>query len=177
MYRKLPLTITQNLELPIIAAPMFLVSSSELVIGCCENGIIGSFPFQNSRTIEDLQQWLEHLTTTLRDIEKANPTKKPAPWAANIVVHRSYDRMEQELELVKKYQPPIVITALGNPARVIEAVHSYGGLVFADVNSVAFAKKVAATGVDGLVLVCSGAGGHTTVGITNSSVSPLSYEF
>lgn len=166
MYRKLPLTITQNLELPIIAAPMFLVSSSELVIGCCENGIIGSFPFQNSRTIEDLQQWLEHLTTKLQEIEKANPTKKLAPWAANIVVHRSYDRMEQELELVKKYQPPIVITALGNPARVIEAVHSYGGLVFADVNSVAFAKKAAATGVDGLVLVCSGAGGHT--GMMNS---------
>ncbi|MGE7023750.1 NAD(P)H-dependent flavin oxidoreductase [Solibacillus cecembensis] len=161
MKRTLPNSITNNLELPVIAAPMFLVSGPELVIASCENGIIGSFPLQNARTIEVLEDWLKQLTTTLSQLKADNPTKKIAPWAANLVVHRSYDRMDQELELVKKYQPPIVITALGNPGRVIEAVHSYGGLVFADVNSIPFAKKAAATGVDGLILVTSGAGGHT----------------
>lgn len=159
--KKLPQSITDSLELPVIAAPMFLVSGPELVIASCENGIIGSFPLQNARTLEILENWLKQLTSTLSEIKAQNPTKKIAPWAANLVVHRSYDRMEKELELVKKYQPPIVITALGNPREVIETVHSYGGLVFADVNSIAFAKKAAATGVDGLILVSSGAGGHT----------------
>lgn len=150
----LPSSIQKNLQLPIIAAPMFLVSGPELVISCCENGIVGSFPFQNARTIEQLEEWLETITTRLS-------TSRDAVWAANLVVHRSYDRMESELALVKKFKPPIVITALGNPSRVLDAVHEYGGLVFADVNSVHFAKKAAATGVDGLVLVSSGAGGHT----------------
>lgn len=153
--KTLPSAITKNLALPVIAAPMFLVSGPQLVTHCCQNGIIGSFPFQNARTIDILKSWLQDITEQLAS--EPNSTV----WAANIVVHSSYDRMEQELELVKQYKPPIVITALGDPTRVIEAVHSYGGLVFADVNSVRFAKKAVASGVDGLVLVCSGAGGHT----------------
>ena len=160
MRKTLPSAITKSLTLPLIAAPMFLVSGPELVVNCCKNGIIGSFPFQNARTIDVLEDWLNEITSTLSQDDKS------AVWAANIVVHKSYDRMEQELELVKKYQPPIVVTALGNPARVLEAVHSYGGLVFADVNNVHFAKKAAASGVDGLILVCAGAGGHS--GLLNS---------
>lgn len=160
MKRSLPSTITKSLTLPVIAAPMFLVSGPELVINCCKSGIIGSFPFQNARTIEILEDWLKEITSSL------SQHKNSAVWAANLVVHKSYDRMEQELELVKRYQPPIVITALGNPARVIETVHSYGGLVFADVNAISYAKKAATSGVDGLILVCAGAGGHT--GLLNS---------
>lgn len=160
MRRPLPSTITKSLTLPIIAAPMFLVSGPQLVINCCKQGIVGSFPFQNARTIELLENWLEEITSSL------SQDSNSAIWAANIVVHRSYERMDQELELVKRYKPPIVVTALGNPARVIEAVHSYGGLVFADVNSIDYAKKAASSGVDGLVLVCAGAGGHT--GLLNS---------
>ncbi len=160
MRRPLPSTITKSLTLPIIAAPMFLVSGPQLVINCCKQGIVGSFPFQNARTIEILENWLEEITSSL------SQDSNSAIWAANIVVHRSYERMDQELELIKRYKPPIVITALGNPARVIEAVHSYGGLVFADVNSINYAKKAAASGIDGLVLVCAGAGGHT--GLLNS---------
>lgn len=160
MRRPLPETITKSLTLPVIAAPMFLVSGPELVINCCKSGIVGSFPFQNARTIEVLEDWLKEITSSLSQ----HPTN--AVWAANIVVHKSYDRTEQELELVKRYQPPIVVTALGNPSKVIETVHSYGGLVFADVNSITYAKKAAASGVDGLVLVCAGAGGHS--GLLNS---------
>lgn len=160
MRKSLPSKVTQSLVLPVIAAPMFLLSGPQLVINCCKNGVIGSFPFQNARTIEVLEEWLDEITTSLAQDQNS------AVWAANIVVHKSYDRMDQELELVKRFKPPIVITALGNPGRVIEAVHSYGGLVFADVNSVTFAKKAAANGVDGLVLVCAGAGGHT--GLLNS---------
>lgn len=152
--------IAEQTIMPVIAAPMFLVSSPELVIECCKNGVISSFPLPNARTIEVLDEWMKKITVSL---EKSiqNSDRKIAPWAANIITHQSYDRFEQELKLIKHYKPPIVITALGSPARVVEAVHKYGGLVFADVNSVKFAKKAAQTGVDGLILVSSGAGGHT----------------
>lgn len=134
---------------------MFLVSSPELVITSCQNGVIGSFPAPNARTTEILEDWMKQIEKSLGSAEHV------APWALNMVTHRTYSRFDEEMELVKKYKPPIVITALGSPARVVEAVHEYGGLVFADVNSVEFAKKAAETGVDGLVLVSSGAGGHT----------------
>jgi len=150
---RLPDTIARNLRLPLVAAPMFLVSGPDMVLASCRSGVIGSFPGPNCRTIEDVEAWMKTISEALTD--------EDAPWAYNMVCHSSYPRFDAELELVKKYQPPIVITALGGPHRVVEAVHQYGGLVFADVNSVEFARKAALTGVDGLVLVCAGAGGHT----------------
>lgn len=150
---RLPQPITSNLRLPAICAPMFLVSGPELVIATCRAGMIGSFPGPNCRTIEDLDGWMKQLADALGPADCA--------WAFNMVTHSSYPRFEAELELVKTHQPPLVITALGGPGRVVEAVHSYGGMVFADVNSVAFARKAVAAGADGLVLVCAGAGGHT----------------
>ncbi|WP_138380403.1 NAD(P)H-dependent flavin oxidoreductase [Luteithermobacter gelatinilyticus] len=157
----IPPEIKDNLRLPLIAAPMFLVSGPEMVIAACKAGIVGAFPTPNARTVDALDDWMRAITTELAAARAADPDRKIGPWAANLVVHSSNDRLPADMELVMKYRPPIVITALGSPAAVVEAVQSYGGKVFADVNSVAFARKAAATGVDGLVLVCSGAGGHT----------------
>jgi nitronate monooxygenase len=139
------------LALPLIVAPMFLVSGPALVLAARRAGVIGAFPFPNGRTLEALEECLLAIT------------REPSatPWAANLVVHRSYDRLDAELGLVSRFRPPIVITALGSPARVIDTVHAYGGQVFADVSTLPFARKAAAAGVDGLVLVCAGAGGHT----------------
>jgi len=149
----LPAHIAERLRLPAIAAPMFLVSGVDMVLAACKAGIVGSFPANNARTLDELDQWMKTINATL-------PADAP-PWAMNIMVHRSYARWEEELELVLRHRPPIVITALGSPAAVVEAIHGYGGLVYADVNSLTFAQKAAATGVDGLILVASGAGGHT----------------
>lgn len=147
--------IKGGMSLPLIAAPMFLVSSPAMVIESCRAGIVGSFPSLNARTIEDMDAWLGRITSTLADEEVTTP------WAINLIVHRSNKRFGPDLDLTVKYQAPIVISALGSPRSVIEAVHSYGGLVFADVNSVAFARKAVEAGADGLILVSSGAGGHT----------------
>lgn len=149
----LPAHIAERLRLPAIAAPMFLVSGVDMVLAACKAGIIGSFPANNARTLEELDAWMATIAATL--------SADAPPWAMNIMVHRSYARWEEELELVLKHRPPIVITALGSPTAVVEAIHSYGGLVYADVNSLTFAQKAAKTGVDGLVLVAAGAGGHT----------------
>ncbi len=156
----LPFVLSNNLELPAIAAPMFLVSGPEMVIAACRSGMIGSFPTPNARTPEILDQWMAQISAAVAADGHATC------WAANLVVHPSNSRLPADLECVLKHKPSLVITALGSPSRVIEAVHSYGGLVFADVNSVGFARKAAAAGVDGLVLVAAGAGGHTghTVG-------------
>lgn len=151
----LPAPLLRNLSLPAIGAPMFLISGPEMVIEQAKAGMIGSFPTPNARTPEILDSWMRQISETLGVDSGA------AAWAANLVVHPSNDRLPADLECVLRYQPPLVITALGSPTRVIDAVHSYGGLVFADVNSVGFARKAAAAGVDGLVLVASGAGGHT----------------
>lgn len=144
----------KELRLPAFAAPMFLVSGPELVIACCRAGIVGSFPSPNVRTVEELEQWI------LR-IKDALDGQTAAPWALNLVTHSTNKRLPHDLALVERYRPPIVITALGSPAPAIEVVHSYGGLVFADVNSLFYARKAAGAGADGLVLVCAGAGGHT----------------
>lgn len=161
MSHRLPSFITEHTVLPAIAAPMFLVSGTELVIAACRAGVIGAFPAPNTRTIEILDQWMTQISHDLAVAQSDAPERKIAPWAANLVVHRSNPRLQADLDLVVKHRAPIVITALGSPAPVVEAVHSYGGIVLADVNSVAFAAKAAKTGVDGLVLVASGAGGHT----------------
>jgi nitronate monooxygenase len=142
-----------RLRLPAIAAPMFLISGPELVLAACRAGIIGAFPTPNARTVEILDQWLGRISGGVQASD--------GPWAANLIMHSTYARREQDLALVVKHRAPIVITALGSPRDAVEAVHDYGGLVFADVNNLEFAAKAAAAGVDGLVLVSAGAGGHT----------------
>lgn len=150
-----------SLRLPAVAAPMFLVSGPELVIAACRSGIIGSFPAPNARTIDVFEEWLDRIAGELADFEKNGVSGATTVWAQNLVVHRTYDRLDAELALVQKYRPPIVITALGSPKAVVQAVHDYGGLVIADVNSVEYAHKAVSVGVDGLALVAAGAGGHT----------------
>ncbi|WP_144463707.1 NAD(P)H-dependent flavin oxidoreductase [Siminovitchia fortis] len=145
--------LKENSALPVIMAPMFLVSSPQMVINGCKSGIIGSFPLLNARTADVLDQWMEEIKQELQGI-------KAAPWAVNFIVHHTNKRYEEDLALIKKHQPPIVITSLGDPSPVVRIVHEYGGLVFSDVISIFHAKKAAEKGVDGLVLVCSGAGGH-----------------
>jgi nitronate monooxygenase len=145
------------------------------VIECCKVGVIGSFPTLNARPIEVLEQWFERIARELADAESARPGRV-APWAANLIVHRSNARFAADLELIVKYRAPIVISALGSPQACLEAVHSYGGLVFADVSTVDFARKAAAAGADGLVLVAAGAGGHTG-DITGFSLLPAVREF
>lgn len=151
----LPSPLTNNLVLPVIGAPMFLVSGPELVIAQSKAGVIGSFPTANARTPEQLDLWMQTIGDALAD----DPTA--ATWAVNLVVHASNDRLSADLACVLRHRPSLVITALGSPARIIDAVHGYGGLVFADVNSVSFARKAVQAGVDGLVLIAAGAGGHT----------------
>lgn len=149
----LPIEWRHRLKLPLLIAPMFLVSTVDLVLAACRSGAIGSFPTGNARTLQDLDDWLKRISTGL--------SHKDAPWAVNLVVHRTYDRLDEDLALVEKYRPPLVITALGSPTSVIERIHGFGGRVFADVSSIKHARQAAAAGVDGLVLVASGAGGHT----------------
>ncbi|MGR3514506.1 MAG: NAD(P)H-dependent flavin oxidoreductase [Paracoccaceae bacterium] len=142
-----------RLCIPVIAAPMFLVTTPNMVIAACRAGAIGSFPAPNARSIDDLREWLDRISKSV--------TPDDAPWAMNMITHSSHGRFDAELELMEEYQPELVITALGGPHRVVDQVHRYGGLVFADVNSPTYARKAIDKGADGLVLVCAGAGGHT----------------
>ena len=153
--------IRASLRLPIVVAPMFLVSGPDLVTASCRSGVIGSFPAPNARTIDVFEEWLDQITGEIGSMRKNQVAGATDVWAQNLVVHSTYDRLDAELALLQKYQPPIVITALGSPKRTIEVVHDYGGLVIADVNSVDFARKAADAGADGLALVSAGAGGHT----------------
>jgi nitronate monooxygenase len=150
-----------KLRLPVVVAPMFLVSGPEIVIASCRAGVAGSFPAPNARSIDDFEAWLDRISGELEHMRKQQLAGATDVWAQNLVVHSTYDRLDAELALLQKYRPPLVITALGSPARVIDAVHDYGGLVIADVNSVDLARKAAAAGADGLALVSAGAGGHT----------------
>jgi len=158
--KKLPLNLSNHLSLPVINAPMFLVSSPDMVIESCKNGIIGTFPLLNARTSDLLENWMKHISEELSNAREENPSAKVAPWGVNLIVHRTNKRFEEDVELIKKYEPPVVITSLGNPSDVAKIVHGYGGLVFSDVISLDHARKAAKTGIDGLILVCSGAGGH-----------------
>ena len=146
-------SIKSRLRLPAICAPMFLVTGPDMVISACKSGVLGTFPATNARTEDQLVSWLDQISTSI--------TKADAPWALNMITHNSYGRFDAELDLVRQYQPELVITALGGPHRVTDVVHGYGGLVFADVNSPKFARKAIEKGADGLVLICAGAGGHT----------------
>jgi nitronate monooxygenase len=160
MTHRLPQSVADSLSLPVIAAPMFLVSGPDLVMESCKSGVIGAFPTLNARTAEILEAWLQQITRTLETVRKEEPSRRVAPWAVNLIVHRSNARFEDDLKLLIQYKAPIVITSLGNPSAVVEEVHRYGGLVFSDVISLTHAKKAAESGVDGLILVCAGAGGH-----------------
>ncbi|WP_088041849.1 nitronate monooxygenase family protein [Bacillus sp. EAC] len=160
MSKQIPEQWWSQLKLPAISAPMFLVSGPELVESVCLNGVIGSFPAPNARPIEVLDQWMGQLNDNLALARTNEPERKIAPWAMNMVVHSSYSRLQEELELLQKHKPELVITSLGSPKVVVDIVHSYGGLVFSDVSDMKFAKKAAEAGVDGLILVTSGAGGH-----------------
>jgi nitronate monooxygenase len=150
--------LVDQLRLPVIVAPMFLVSGPDLVIASSNAGLIGSFPGPNARTAEELENWMHQINDATSN-----------PWAFNMITHKTYDRFADELDLVKKFQPKIVITALGSPERVIEAVHEYGGKVIADVNNINFARRCAEMEVDGMALICHGAGGHT------GQLSPFSF--
>ncbi|HLS79733.1 MAG TPA: nitronate monooxygenase [Nocardia sp.] len=141
------------LRLPVVAAPMFLVSGPELVVAACRSGIIGSFPTQNCRTVEDLDVWMGTITDALG--------ADAVPWAANLVTHSTNARLAEDLRLIAEYRPPVVITALGSPRPVMEVVKGYGGLVLADVVNMRLARKAAEAGVDGMACVSAGAGGHT----------------
>lgn len=147
--------IKAMLRIPVIQAPMFLASGPEMVIAACRAGIIGSFPTQNVRSDEDLARWFAEIDAATGDKGGC------APYAVNMVVHGSYPRRDNDLAAVLQWRPRIVITALGSPRSVVEAIHAYGGLVLADVISVKLARKALDAGVDGLVLVGAGAGGHT----------------
>jgi nitronate monooxygenase len=152
--------LPQALRIPVFAAPMFLASGPELVIAACKAGIVGAFPTPNCRTAATLDQWMGEISGALGAAR--TPTSHPiAPWALNLITHSSYPRLADDLALVRAHRPPIVITALGSPKPAIESVHRYGGLVFADVININLARKAAAAGVDGLVCVAAGAGGHT----------------
>lgn len=150
-----------DLRVPVVAAPMFLVSGPELVLAACKAGIVGAFPTPNARPIDVLEAWMQRITTGLEQARAENPAARIGPWAANLVTHSSNQRLPQDLALVAKYKPPIVITALGSPKPAIEVVQAYGGLVLADVVNLTLAKKAVAAGADGLACVSSGAGGHT----------------
>lgn len=151
--------LLKDLRLPLIVAPMFLVSSVELILAANEHGVIGALPSLNARSPEIFEEWVSQIQAARREREAA---KLLAPaWAVNLVSHTTNRRFPADLDICVKHEVPLVITALGGPKPVVEAVHAYGGLVFADVNSPEYARKAVHAGVDGLVLICSGAGGHT----------------
>ncbi|RUR38606.1 NAD(P)H-dependent flavin oxidoreductase [Vreelandella populi] len=152
--------LTASLTLPVIGSPMFIVSGPELVIAQCQAGIIGAFPALNARPAEALRQWLQHITQTLAEHDERYPNNPSAPFAVNQIVHPTNDRLEHDIELCAEFKVPLVITSLHAPNRVVEQVHAYGGLVFHDVTTLRHAKKAVDAGVDGLILVCHGAGGH-----------------
>lgn len=153
-------TLKSRMRLPVIAAPMFLVSGPELTVACCRNGVIGSFPAANARSTEELAGWLEQID---RALGRTNANGGPyPPYAVNLVVRYASDpRFSADLALIEKVAPEVVITSVGPPGNIVERVHAYGGLVFHDVASVRHARKAAEAGVDGLILLTAGAGGHT----------------
>lgn len=153
--------VLSRLRLPVVAAPMFLISGPELVVAACKAGIVGAFPTPNARPISVLDDWMRRITEGLDAARTEQPGRTLGPWAANLVTHSSNKRLPEDLALIAKYKPPIVITALGSPKPAIEVVQAYGGLVIADVVNLTLAKKAVAAGADGLACVSSGAGGHT----------------
>ena len=149
-----------KLKIPVVGAPLFIVSGPELVISQCKAGVVGSFPALNARPQEVLDEWLIQIKEELDKHNQENPDSPAAPFAVNQICHASNDRLMQDMESCVKHEVPIIITSLRPPLEIVEAAHSYGGVVFHDVINVRHAKKAAEQGVDGLILVCAGAGGH-----------------
>jgi nitronate monooxygenase len=159
----IPEILRGRLRLPVIGAPMFIVSTPRLVLAQCKSGIVGAFPALNARPAAQLDDWLAQITGELAAFGRANPQVKVAPFAVNQIVHSSNDRLEHDVALCVKHRVPIIITSLRPPAEVVAAVHGYGGVVFHDVINLRHAEKAAAQGVDGIIAVCAGAGGHAGV--------------
>ena len=153
----------QNLALPVIGSPLFIISNPKLVIEQCKAGIIGSMPALNARPASQLDEWLHEITETLTAWNRAHPEQPAAPFAINQIVHRSNDRLEHDMEVVVKYKVPVVITSLGARTDVNDAIHSYGGVVLHDIINNMFAHKAIEKGADGLIAVAAGAGGHAGV--------------
>jgi len=156
----LPKLLQDSLALPVIGSPMFIVSVPELVIAQCKSGIVGSFPALNARPKELLDEWLTRITAELAAEKAAHPERRVAPFAVNQIIHHSNDRLDHDLDLCVKHKVPLIITSLRAPGEVVQRIHEYGGLVFHDVINVRHAQKALEAGVDGLILVCAGAGGH-----------------
>ncbi len=157
----------KDLSLPVIAAPMFLISGPKLVVECCKNGIVGTFPALNQRTSEGFEEWLIQIKTELQQFEEETG-KKAAPFGVNLIVHPTNPRLETDVKLCIKHKVPLVITSLGAVSMVVDAIHRYGGLVFHDIIKKRHAEKAADAGVDGLILVSAGAGGHA------GNINPMS---
>ena len=153
-----------QLQLPVVAAPMFLISGPQLVIECCKQGIVGTFPALNQRTTDGFESWVIEIKDALAAFE-AETGKKAAPFGVNLIVHHTNPRLEADLAVCIKHKVPLIITSLGAVSQLVDAVHSYGGQVFHDVIKKRHAEKAAQAGVDGLIVVAAGAGGHA--GITN----------
>ncbi len=156
-------SLRAKLRLPVIGAPLFIISHPDLVIAQCKAGIVGSFPALNARPKEQLEEWLIKITTELAAYNAANPDKPAAPFAVNQIVHKSNERLEHDMALCVKYKVPVIITSLGAVAEINSAAHSYGGIVMHDVINQKYAHKAIEKGADGLILVASGAGGHAGV--------------
>ena len=159
---KLPAAL-QRVPLPIIGAPLFIISNPKLVIAQCIAGVVGSMPSLNARPASQLDEWLAEITETLAAWDRDHPEQKAAPFAINQIVHKSNDRLEHDLQVCAKYKVPIVITSLGARTDLNEAVHSWGGVVMHDIINNFFAHKAIEKGADGLVAVAAGAGGHAGV--------------
>ena len=159
---KLPPAL-QNLSLPVIGSPLFIISNPKLVIEQCKAGVVGSMPALNARPAEQLDEWLAEITETLAAYNKANPDKPAAPFAINQIVHKSNDRLEHDMQVCAKYKVPIIITSLGAREDVNQAVHAWGGIVLHDIINNKFAHKAIEKGADGLIAVAAGAGGHAGV--------------
>ncbi len=156
----LPKSLEGKLRIPLIGAPMFIVSGPELVIAQCQAGIIGGFPALNARPQSALSDWLKQIKESLAEYAEKNPDQPVAPYAVNQIVHASNSRLLDDMATCVEHEVPIIITSLRPPAEVVAAVHSYGGLVFHDVISLRHARKAIEQGVDGVIAVCAGAGGH-----------------
>ncbi|GGO81895.1 2-nitropropane dioxygenase [Marinobacterium nitratireducens] len=155
----LPESFKGRLRLPAVVAPMFLISGPDLVVECCKAGLVGTFPALNCRSSEAFEQWLIEIQERLQAHER-EAGKTPAPFGVNLIVHKTNARWEADLELCVRYRVPLVITSLGAVSDLVDRVHGYGGLVFHDVTNMRHARKTVAAGVDGLIAVCNGAGGH-----------------
>ena len=156
----LPDILKNNLSIPVIGSPLFIISRPGLVIAQCKAGVVGSFPALNARPQELLSDWIKEIKDELGEFKDKNPEKKVAPFAVNQICHLSNDRLFADVETCVKHEVPIIITSLRPPADLVKAIHSYGGLVYHDVINTRHAQKAVSEGVDGLILVCAGAGGH-----------------